>query len=152
MNKQDLKSLLENIYHLLAEDAPPPTAEEPRGTVTPTIPPEKTGAYQTSFYDRASGGPAMPIYGPFSPNHAGVGSWQDAFHNWQPLWPPPTGLVPDGPGGMWMMSSNPQCPQCGFQYWYVYPQNPNGTFNVHEYFLQFPGQFQPRTILGQGWN
>ena len=150
MKKQDLKSLLENIYHLLAEDAPPPpTAEEPRGTVRPGYAPGMSPQERTSFYDR-NGPPPMPWWGPWSPGPDGVGVWSDTFHHWEPFWPPPTGLVPDGPGGMWMRASNPTCPQCGFQYWYVYPQ-PNGQFWMHQYWLHFPGQFGERRIMGGGW-
>ena len=146
-------ALLENIiYHLLAEEAPPALPDLPKhDTVIPTIPPDKTAEYQMSYYDRVGGPPPMPTQGPWSPNSAGIGVWQDAFHNFQPYWPPPTSEVPDGPGGMWMVNNNPQCPQCGFQIFYVYPQQPNGQFFAHTYHLQFPGQFGDRITWG-GYN
>jgi hypothetical protein len=116
MEKQDLKNLLENIYHLLAESAPPPTAEEPRGLVTPTVAPGTDAQSQTSFYDR-SAQPSLPAVGPWN------GGWGGAAV----VWPPPTSaLPPAGPGGMWISWT---LDGGQISYYYVYPQSPvNGYF------------------------
>ena len=125
MNKQDLKSLLENIYHLLAEDAPPPTAEEPRGTVRPGYAPGMSPQERTSWYDPYQQPPTLPPVGPFD------GGWCfEAEQCLRVAWPPPSGAVPPaGSGGMWIAYDlDPRLGQ--IIYYYVYPENQNGFFPV----------------------
>ena len=67
--------ILEKIYNLLAEDAPPPTAEEPRGTVRPGYAPGTSPQERTIWWDYNSwieNHPNMTPYGPGPWN----GTWE----------------------------------------------------------------------------
>ena len=147
MQKQDLKNLLENIYHLLAEDAPPPTAEEPRGTVQPRYAPgmspqERTlwWDYNQWFADHGQSGEIIGMPGPWNgtwehPNfgtvyslfpteipgpHQGVGwtGWRDGKPHEYPL---PEGVKPGT--GQWVMTLYPQ-----YDIFYIVPQGNTGTY------------------------
>ena len=130
MNKQDLKSLLENIYYLLAESAPPIVPELPRDTVIPTVPPGTDAQSQTSFYDPYAQPPTLFPLGPWD------GQWLPGF---VALWPPPTStLPPTGPGGMWVSYTNPGSTQVF--YFYVYP-GVDGMFPVWYWGEDLTGNF-----------
>ena len=122
MNKQDLKSLLENIYYLLVEEAPPPPEAKAgvAGSVQPRYAPGMSPQERISVYDPYAQ-PSLPKVGPWN------GQWGP---NWVAVWPPPTSaLPPAGPGGMWMMGPVPNGLQQGYELYYVYPQNTvNGLF------------------------
>ena len=138
MEKQDLKNLLENIYHLLAEEAPPPTAELPRGTVTPTVSPGTDAQSQTSFYDRSAQPPTLPPVGP----------WNNGWSGAAVVWPPPTSAVPPaGPGGMWISWTLD-----GGQilYYYVYPENQSGFFPAWGWYGSDYGFIQEVPDWGDG--
>ena len=100
MNKQELKSLLENIYHLLAEEAAPPIVSEPEPAQPYPYyqPPPFLGGQVTSeqemlrIWDLTTGGKPFPPregtppFGPFhvSNNNYGTGGvgYQDANGDW----------------------------------------------------------------------
>lgn len=158
MEKQDLKNLLENIYYLLAEEAPQPTAEEPRGTVTPTVPPGSEAYYKTQWWDYDSwmaNHPNMTPYGPGPFNgtweHPGMGEGPFTLYalppdTW-PQWKYPFGHdgppLPDGdyPGsgrnGQWVFGGAPN-----FGYYYVYPEGKDGLHQVFQWNGEVHGGFE----------
>ena len=150
MEKQDLKNLLENIYHLLAEDAPLPTAGGPRGTVQPGYAPGTHPQETTSFwnYDQwitdhpdsiPSGiGPwngtwihpthgniyALPPSNWPGPNQKGGTwtGWRDGKQNEYPL--PPGDFPGSGMNGQWVYTFPPD-----MNMYYIYPQS-DGSYVV----------------------
>ena len=147
MGKQDLKSLLENIYHLLAEDAPPEIIPT-EGDLIPSeefenTPPDSRPRHLLSYFDWRYI-PVLPTVGPWN------GQWPNGF---TPIWPPgiwPTQQLPPGDspgsgfGGYWVQSP-PQSPQWPWPqgYYYVYPPGKDGLFpawlwNGKEFIQQVP--------------
>ena len=133
MEKQNLKSLLENIYHLLAEDDDSDGFSEGDPYIDPHYPPNTLPRHLLSWYDTSyqSPGFVLPIVGPWN------GEWRPGFRTVWPPWRWPTGQLPPGDfrgsgfGGRWVQSPEPN-PSWPFPqgYYYVYPPGPDGLFPV----------------------
>ena len=133
MQKQDLKNLLENIYHLLAEEAPLPTAEAPpiKGGVLPWIPPYGLPTVPMAPQPPI---PPLPPRGPRPPVPSCDGiqdcwyKWTDTLHwEWdiyQRKWVL-RGLGDDGAGGYWRPVQMPE----NFQ-WQGGPYQGPGSFEL----------------------
>ena len=118
MEKQDLKNLLENIYHLLEENLPIlPTEPDPEEELQDRIPPDRKKGYMLRDTDETPTGPGLP-YGPWD------WGWMGPDGEMAEYWPPsiyPTQTTPPyGPGGFWVYNSSINSPNYG-QRFYVYP-------------------------------
>ena len=118
MQKQDLKNLLENIYHLLAEEAPPILpSDEPDEDVQARVSPDRRPRYLLRDTDYTPTGPGIHPFGPWT------WGWLGPYGKIEELWPPTLwgkGTPPYGPGGYWVVCTSLYSKYYGRQY-YVYP-------------------------------
>jgi len=100
---QDLKSLLENIYYILAESAPPLVPSEGEEEVIDNTPPATRPKYVLRDTNYPLNGPGLS-WGPWD------WGWLSPDGEIRELWPPsmyPTTTTPPyGPGGFWVYNSS----------------------------------------------